>query len=293
MIYDWLISVPKVDDPAYDPETRPTNWIRLGEYGDNWVYMDHTDMDPLERPELSTSKLLGQWDFDGMLYGTLDPDYDLIRPLGNQTITTYDEQGNPINTEEGVATKELRYSHGLGWRQRNRQETSAPDTLAEYPATEQPIVLTMARRFDDTPGFEGQGWVATIEFSDPNRDAGVRAIGIYDDNWNYLYTTGAFVWTEVEPGPIDPETGEPLPGLYKWQTQNPAGRVTPTPEPVYYALLYASLQEGRMELTAQQDERVDHFWEFNQDNTQNTSGVDLLYYEGALLEYQQEGMTYG
>ena len=116
----------------------------------------------------------------------------------------------------------------------------------------------MERRFDDTPSFEGEGWIATIEFSDPTRSPDVRAIGIYDADWNYLYTTGAFIWTDT--GEVD-ENDDPI---FKWQTVNPAGRVTVDPEPINYALLYASLQEGRMILDASAQGRTDLFWDQNQ-----------------------------
>jgi len=118
----------------------------------------------------------------------------------------------------------------------------------------------MERRWDDTPGFEGWGWRATIEFSDPNRPPNARAIGIYDADWNYQYTTGAFVWTDT--GEVD-DDGQPI---FKWQTVNPAGRVTAAPEPLYYALLWGSIQEGRMSLEslAEDESRTDYYWDKDQ-----------------------------
>ena len=265
MTLDYLISVPKTDDPVWTEENPgPLHLHLVGEYGTNWVYDCRSATDPMLLPEFATSTLLGSWDFEGVAQSAIHPDYYVIRPLGNALVVETDIDGNPISEEEGVATQDLRYSYGAGWKQRYLQETPAVNTLATYPEDVQPISLTMERRFDDTAGFEGQGWIATIEFSDPTRSPDVRAIGIYDADWNYLYTTGAFIWTEVEPETTDPDTGETIPAVFQWQTVNPAGRVTVDPEPIYYALLYASLQEGRMILDASAQGRTDLFWDQNQ-----------------------------
>ena len=237
MTLDYLISVPKVDDPGV-----LTGAMHLvGEYGDNLVYDMRSQDDPMLWPEFATSTLIGSWDFEGVLQGVLDPDYFVIRPIGN---------------DDGLATSELQYSYGFGWKQRQLQDVPALNTTALYPADNQPIILTMASRWDDTAGFEGWGWIATIEFADPKRPPDARAIGIYDDAWGYLYTTGAFVWTDT--GELDAEGDS----IFKWQTVNPAGRVTVDPEPFNYALLFGSAQEGRMRLET--ESRTDYFWEKNQ-----------------------------
>ena len=260
MVYDYLISVPKAGDPVWTEENPgPLHLHRVGEYSTNWVYDCRSSTDPMLLPEFATSTLLGSWDFEGVAQSAIHPDYYLIRPLGNAE----------VEGDDGIATGALQYSYGAGWRQRYLQETPVVNTLATYPADVQPISLTMERRFDDTVGFEGEGWIATIEFSDPTREPNVRAIGIYDADWNYLYTTGAFIWTEVEPEQevLDEDgnpTGEVIPAVFKWQTVNPPGRVTVVPEPIHYALLYASLQEGRMTLEASAQGRTDLFWDQNQ-----------------------------
>ncbi len=239
----------------------PINIMDSGTYNDGtndwWLYLcteDHSALYP-------GSKIISKWNSDGSVLVTatdedgnptawypIDPDYENhIRPFGNLS---------------GVATDSLDYHHWLGGGQRAVQAVPVVDTAAEYPSDNQPIVLTMERRLDDTPGFEGEGWICTIEFTDPNRPPDARAIGIYTDpdHQDFLYTTGAFVWTDT--GEVDAE-GNPI---FKWETVNPAGRVTQDPEPIYYALLFGSAQEGRMTLPADSSERTDFFWEFNQGN---------------------------
>ena len=185
--------------PIVRDETTPINVMDAGGYNDgaqDWsVYLcaeDHTGL-------YAGSKLLGIWNNDGSVletapgvYYPIDLDYQTyLRPIGNETV-------------EGVATGPLNYQYWLGNQQRYLQSSPAQNTLPQYPADNQPIILRMDRRFDDTPGFEGQGWVATIEFADPNRPPNARAIGIYDENWSFIYTTGAFVLTELGQG-------------YRWQ----------------------------------------------------------------------------
>ncbi len=188
--------------------------------------------------------LIGAWGNDGSILSDendnptpIDPFFTVMRPLGN---------------EDGVATDSLDYHHWMGHKQRHQQPVPLPEILPQYPVGTQPIILTMERYWDTTPGWEGWGWKATIEFSDPDRAPDARAVGIYDADWNYLYTTGAFVWTDVGGG------------IFKWQTHNPAGRAAPEKEPLYYALLLGSAQEGRMELLAGADSRVNFFWDEDQ-----------------------------
>ena len=275
-----------------------TNLQPSGTYNDGtsdwWLYLC-TEI-------LTADKVIGAWEFDGTVlvtdtdpntgeptdYYPIHPDYEaFIRPLGNATVTEFDEDGNPISTTEGVATDSLDYHHWYGNTQRFLQAVPAVDTAPQYPETEQPIVLTMERWFDTTPGWEGHAWRATIEFSDPTRPPDARAIGIYSDTWGYLYSTGALVWTDT--GEVDAE-GNPI---FKWQTQTPVGRATAAPEPVYYALLFGSAQEGRMVLEADTESRQDFYWEENQDGTQTLSGVSLVYHNGVVVSHDGEGVTHG
>ena len=221
------------EEQAVDPRTnlRPSGTYNDGTQ-DWWLYL----CDEI----IAADRVIGAWDADGTVVDgvPIHPDYlAYIRPLGNL---------------EGIATDSLDYHHWFGGQQRYLQDVPVAATLATFPEDQQPIVLKMDRRFDDTPAFEGEGWIATIEFADPNRPPDARAIGIYDADWNFIYTTGAFVLTDQ---------GD---GTSKWQTINPPGRVTATPEPIYYALLLGSAQEGRMDLQVDQAGRTDYFWEFDQ-----------------------------
>ena len=178
--------------------------------------------------------LVGQWHNDGTAV-EVTPEYETLRPFGNN---------------DDFATDQLDYAHWQGHAQRQVQTDPVEDTLPQYPADNQPIILTMERVWDDTPGWEGWGWLATIEFSDPTRAPNARAIGIYDSDWNYLYTTGAFIETDG-----------------KWQTNNPPGRATPDKDPLYYALLYGSIPEGQTELVPEQDMWTRNFWDHDQEGS--------------------------
>ena len=235
-------SAPVVVDQDTHQNLRPSGTYNDGAQ-DWWLYL----CDEI----LAADKVIGAWNADGsVLVTATDPDGEPTAwyPIGPDYLTYI----RPLGNAEGIASDSLDFHHWLGGGQRYLQDVPAPATLAEYPADEQPIILRMDRRFDDTPGFEGEGWVATIEFADPNRPPNARAIGIYDQNWAFIYTTGAFILTDQ---------GD---GTQKWQTVNPPGRVTAAPEPIYYALLFGSAQEGRMTLTGTQDGREDYFWESNQ-----------------------------
>ena len=252
---------------VFDQDTNP-DLVLTQTYNDTvqewWLYICTEDVSG----QYPGSKLIGTWSRDGDLLTVLDADYEaFIRPFGN---------------DAGVATDRLDYQHYYGHPQREVQETPVPDTAAQYPSDTQPIVLNMSRRFDDTPGFEGEGWVATIEFNSPDRAPDARAIAIYTDpdHQNFLYTTGAFVFTDQ---------GD---GTFKWQAVNPAGRVTQNPEPIYYALLFGSLQEGRMTLDPEQSDRTDFFWDKNQDGTQQLSEVPLVTQENVPVTHEDEGVTH-
>ena len=164
-------------------ESTPINIMDSGTYNDGtsdwWLYLcteDHSGLYP-------GSKIIGKWNSDGSVLVTatdqdgnptawypIDPDYENhIRRFGNQLIEERDQDGNVIATTDGIATKALRYHHWAGGGQRNMQAVPAPETLPEYPETEQPVALTMERFWYDVAPWEGWAWRATIEFSDPTR----------------------------------------------------------------------------------------------------------------------------
>ena len=247
--WPWGYTYPPFEppEPEPDPVRNPIgegNIVQSGTYNDGTVDRDlFLSADDMVSVYPTDARQIGYWDNDGLAEGPLHADYeDYIRPFGNA---------------DGFGTDSLDYHHFAGHGQRYTQEAPVVDTMAEYPSGNQPFMLTMDRYWDETPGWEGWGWKATIMFSDPNRAPDARAIGIYDDLWNYLYTTGAFVWTEVGTD----EEGQPI---MKWQTHTPPGRATPDKDPVYYALLLGSAQEGRYVLPTDNDQVVAMFWEADQ-----------------------------
>ena len=188
--------------------------------------------------------LVGAWNSDGSVMRDvagdpipIDPLFDSLRPFGNI---------------DGAAVDSLNYHYWMGDLQRHVQAEPVVDTNPVYPADNQPFEVRFSRRWDDTPGFEGWGWEAIIEFSDPNRAPDARAIGIYDDAWAYQYTTGAFVWTDM---------GD---DVFKWRTISPPGFATAEKEDIYYALLFGAAQEGKMVLPATTDSQIRYFWEADQ-----------------------------
>ncbi len=194
--------------------------------------------------EYEDQTLVGAWGSDGVVMRD-----EVGDPI---PITNLFDSLRPVGNIDGVATNELLYHYFMGHSPRQVQADPVVDTLPEFPADNQPIVLTMERIWDDTPGWEGWGWQATIEFSDPNRAPDARAIGIYNSDWAYQYTTGAFVYTD---------TGD---GVYKWQTHNPPGYATATKEPIYYAMLFGAAQEGRGTLINSTESQTLYFWEADQ-----------------------------
>ena len=243
-----LIAMPT---PAADDETRHPNLRDDGTYNDGtndwYLYLCSEDV----TGQYAGSKLIGTWDSDGNPQGTIDSDYiNYIRPFGNAA---------------GDATDSLDHHKWMGNAQRKLQDT--PDTLPEFPEDTQPIVLIMNRWHDEAPGFEGHGWKATISFADPNRPPNARAIGIYNDQWAYQYTTGAFVLTEIG----QDEDDNPI---MAWQTHSPPGFATAELENWYYALLLGSEQEGRMVLPVWQESQTSYFWDKDQAPPAGDTWVD-------------------
>lgn len=193
--------------------------------GDKVYLLPHTDADATR---------VGEWDNDGSLVYMDDVVYAELRPLGN---------------DAGMATDDLDLTHYQDHAQRHLQLTPQVDTLPEYPVDTQPFTVTMERQWDDTPGWEGWGWKFIVKFADPSRDATARAVGIYSDPEckEYLYTTGEL----IEEGAV-------------YVAENPAGKATAEKEPVYYALLLGSAQEGIMNLPVESETQTKLFWEHDQ-----------------------------
>ena len=206
---------------------------------------DYVHLLPNEDP---AATLIGHWDNDGSLTVVDMLAYDQLRPLGN---------------DAGVATGALDLIHYAGHAQRHLQAAPAVDTMPEYPSGTQPFTATMARRMDETPGWEGHGWSFTVEFVDPNRPPTNRAVGIYSDPecTAYLYTAGALVLTDTGEVEVVDEVEIPI---MKYMSVNPAGKATVAPEDIYFALLHGSAQEGINTLLAGDEENMRYYWENDQ-----------------------------
>jgi len=203
--------------------------------------------------EDSNATLVGKWDNDGSLHVVDEPTYAELRPLGN---------------DSGEATSMLDLMGYQGHAQRKLQQSPVEHTYPEYPASEQPFTLRITRTqtLDDAWPHIPWGWTVEVLSDDPERDITARAIGVYDENWNYLYTTGAFVLMKFEEG--EDEEGNPI-TVEHYGTECPVGQRKATAEPVYFALLLGAAQEGRWVLEGATDTR--QFWSDDQALTPNNT----------------------
>ena len=207
---------------------------------------DYVHLLPNEDP---AATLIGHWDNDGTLHVVDEPAYAELRPFGN---------------DSGKATSMLDLMGYQGHAQRHLQEVPVEHTYPEYPASEQPFSLRITRTqtLDDGWPHIPWGWTVEVLSDDPERDITARAIGVYDENWNYLYTTGAFVLMEFEE---EDEEGNPV-TVERYGTECPVGQRKATAEPVYFALLLGADQEGRWVLEDLDEGAVDtrQFWSSDQ-----------------------------
>jgi len=146
--WPWGYTIPSFEPPDPEPDPVPNpipereGFFQRASYndggGDRYLFLTPTDM----RAEYPTdARLIGGWGNDGEIIAAVHSDYaELIRPFGN---------------DAGVATDKLDYSKFAGHSLRSQQEVAAADTLREYPSDNQPFVVTMERRYDNTPGWEG------------------------------------------------------------------------------------------------------------------------------------------
>ncbi len=197
----------------------------------------------LSGSERGDGTLVGSWEGDGTL--VVNNSFQTVRPFGN-------------SVEEGAATDSLDYLHWMGDAQRQMQAAPAPETAPQYPADNQPFVITMRRVWREGPPKSGWGWIASIQFVDPNRAPRARKIDIHNEDWGNKYSSGAFNWTDT--GEVDDE-GQPI---YEWQTTNPPSKVTDEKEDIYYSLKHQSTQEGKMVIPTGIDSRQNFFWGVNQ-----------------------------
>jgi hypothetical protein len=231
------------------PDPLPDSAVEIGRYTTNVAYL-WNGTDPSVWP--SQKVILGAWDestgiqagqsydVNGAVIGTptypINPNYwTYIRPLGNV---------------DDVATDYLDSIRFAG-----HSEPKFAVDARRYPNSNAPFTLRMTRTLITNDGFPNipWGWTAEIIAADPERVVTARAIGIYSDPaWaNYLYTTGAFSLNATT-------------GLYT--SVCPVGQRKAAPEPIYYSLLWGSLQEGNWQLTDLTEGAVQgrEHWQFNQ-----------------------------
>ena len=196
----------------------------------------------------------------------LHPDYfAFIRPLGNQSgvatgfLDTVRWQGHPeakfTNDDNRYQTSDMPFDLKFT-RENIGADAPVWSSIVPYftgDYVQSPLGTTWQASqdsLDETPfggspfwdfiNSPGWGWRAEIMSEDPLRDIQARAIAIYSDPaWTaFVYTSGAFT--------LDGGTG-----LYTSVT--PDGQRTATPDPVYYSLLWGSLQEGNWQLINQNE----------------------------------------
>ena len=241
MYSEYLISISDTQLPAFitDPENNEapsSQIIDMGGYGSRKVYSDpRKDGNPVSDWG-GDAFVLGQWEPNGEPV-SMHSDYQLYRPLGN---------------EAGVATGDLTAQGRQGWTVRYQEwdDTDPEDIKAViYPVTNMPFQLQIERQYIDDDGFPQipHGWKVTMISEDPARDITARGIGIYDANWNYLYTTGAFV--------PDGDT---------YSTVCPVGQRTADEVDVYFKLLLGSAPEGEWVLPIGTAGDIRQFWENDQ-----------------------------
>jgi hypothetical protein len=176
---------------------------------------------------------------------------------GLQAGQVYDDDGNVLGTPDYPITPDY-YEHVLRTRNeagaatltrsvmqwQGHSEVKYTQDDQRYSDDHSPFTLRMTRQYvdDANPDWSGWGWVCQMISADPKRDITARAIGIYSDpgHTQFLYTTGAFV--------DDGQGG--------YHTVCPVGQRTAEPDPIYYALLLGSAQEGTAILDDPADKTV-------------------------------------
>ena len=280
MADDLIISIPDANIP--NPLPRPS--VVMGTYNNGvptTAFLTNTDISdwPIE------AYVIQAWDNNqrkgkgylqkGQTFGVGDvvegtPDqplnseyFEFLRPLGNESgvatgfLDTVRWQGHPEAkwTDDDTRYQDSDSPFTIKFTRENIG-ADAPlwDNATQYftgDYVQQPLGTTWVASQDslnetpfggsafwDIQSNPGWGWRAEVISDDPLRDITARAIAIYSDPaWTaFLYTSGAFI--------LDGGTG-----LYTSVT--PDGQRTASPDPVYYSLLWGSLQEGNWQLIDQ------------------------------------------
>lgn len=234
---DKIITIAIVDDVWTDENSRPAPSVLMAENATDRAYLSHSNADWSG----VTHTVVGEWDeITGAPAGPIDLAYqDWIRPFGN---------------EDGIATGNLDSMRWQGHAEPkwyDYDDTDPEDIQTRrYPVTTMPFTLQIERTLITDDGFPHipHGWKVTMLSEDPLRDITARAIGIYDANDNYLYTTGAF---------IDDGTGT-------YFTECPVGQRTADEVDIHFKLLLGSAPEGAWSLPIGKDTDARQFWASDQ-----------------------------
>ena len=254
---DYTVSIPIEDDAWTEEAPRPTPSFQEGEYIDDnrdtmTVYQTTNkegwgpNMRLLAGHSEQSGLHEGQYlDGEGVVQGT--PTYPVHADYDNYLLAL----GNDADT--GEATNLI---VGGIWQGHAEFRMAQDDKL--YLPHNAPFSLEITRTYTDDDGWGHipWGWRVDMISEDPQRDITARAIGVYSTPacqhpQDYLYTTGAFV---------DDGNGN-------YYTECPVGQRKANPEPVYFALLLGSIQEGiwRLEGLEKGSKEKRLFWKRNQD----------------------------
>lgn len=219
----------------------------------------------LDTPPLAGAHIIGGWLQDGSQWGTvLQEEYVAIRPLGNMpAMPKFDEDNNEVGTTRaGAATQPLGFMTLAGHAQRHVGEDGEV-----YPQGSNPFDLEVRHQYFEGE-YTGHGWRAEMVGAAADRDPSVRAVALYSDPecTAYLYTTGAFVQGSSE-WQLD-DAGDPL---TVWYTVCPPGQYSAEKKELYFAVLWASIQEGYQVLPVDKDSVQFQFWDKDQPSASTSS----------------------
>jgi hypothetical protein len=233
---DFIIQLPVANIPV----ELPTSAVEIGRYQTFAAYL-WNGTDPSVWP--TQKVVLGAWDESTGLQAGQSYAVDGVTVVGTPSYPVnpnYWTYIRPLGNDGKVATDQL---DSIRFAGHSEPKFAVDDN--RYPVVEQPFSIRMIRTKITNDGFGHipWGWTAQVISADPLRDIQARAIAIYSDPaWqNYLYTTGAFTMNATS-------------GYY--ESVCPVGQRTASPTPIYYALLWGSLQEGTWQLTDLQEGAV-------------------------------------
>lgn len=234
---DTIVEIQAIVWTEENPQ--PSQSVLMAEYLDKQAYLTTT-------PDEFTGIILGAWDSEtglqeGQTYNDLG---DIVGTPTHPIQPNYLTYVRPLGNEDGIATGVLD-----SMRFQGHVEPKYVEEDKRYPSTNAPFSLRIERQLILDDGFPHipNGWKVTMISDDPERDITARAIGIYDSNGNYLYTTGAFV-----------------PDGLTYSTVCPVGQRTADEQQINFKLLLGSAPEGAWTLPVGKEDDTRQFWEGDQ-----------------------------